>query len=301
MHRPTLLCIALGLLPCLAQAADPGPDQRRQAAIATAEQQPACQAIQPFYWEIGDKHGALVAASEGNDAPQADTVMPIASASKWVFGSYVVQRRQGKLTDDDIKALTMRAGYTSLGPASCVRLLPARRAAETVQQCFTERGNDQYTAAHDGRFYYNGGHFQALASNALGLGNDNDAQLAADMNALLGQDFVFSFGSPQLAGGIQTSAANYALFLRKLLNQQLLMGSLLGSHAVCTNPATCPSADHSPVPASESWHYSLAHWVEDDPTTGDGAFSSPGAFGSYYQSVQCGRLIRKAWLSGVAQ
>jgi len=78
----------------------------------------------------------------------------------------------------------------------------------------------------------------------------------------------------------------------------------------------------APIPPSESWHYSVAHWVEDDPKVGDGAFSSPGAFGfypwidaskSYYgvvaraapngawASVQCGRLIRKAWLVGKSQ
>jgi len=59
------------------------------------------------------------------------------------------------------------------------------------------------------------------------------------------------------------------------------------------------------------------------PAVGDGAFSSAGAFGFYpwidagrryygviarrdsagegYDSARCGRLIRKAWLSGVAQ
>jgi hypothetical protein len=68
--------------------------------------------------------------------------------------------------------------------------------------------------------------------------------------------------------------------------------------------------------------------VEDDPTTnGDGAFSSPGAFGFYpwieasknyygvisrqagsgngeqegYASAQCGRLIRHAWDPGAQQ
>jgi hypothetical protein len=72
----------------------------------------------------------------------------------------------------------------------------------------------------------------------------------------------------------------------------------------------------------ESWHYSIGHWVEDDPKVGDGAFSSPGAFGfypwidaskTYYgvvaraeapgalESVYCGRLIRKAWVTGGAQ
>ena len=64
---------------------------------------------------------------------------------------------------------------------------------------------------------------------------------------------------------------------------------------------------------------------EDDSDVGDGAFSSPGAYGFYpwvdaersfygvlarevpatggigYGSAVCGRAIRKAWLTGVAQ
>jgi hypothetical protein len=82
--------------------------------------------------------------------------------------------------------------------------------------------------------------------------------------------------------------------------------------------------------SEEEWQYSLGHWVEDDPDVGDGAFSSPGAFGFYpwidaqkrfygilarvdvlnagsidltkissISSVRCGRLIRKAWLTAL--
>ena len=101
---------------------------------------------------------------------------------------------------------------------------------------------------------------------------------------------------------------------------QLAIAKLLGANPVCTNPATCSTALNSPVP--ESWHYSYGHWVEDDPTTGDGAFSSPGAFGFYpwisadrryygivvrhategaWSSVQCGRQIRASWIAQHAQ
>lgn len=140
----------------------------------------------------------------------------------------------------------------------------------------------------------------------------------------LGSGLTFSFGSPQPAGGIKTSADDYARFLRKLISGQLVLGSHLGEGAVCTNPATCPSADYTPVPGNQSWHYSLGHWVEGDPRVGGGAYSSPGAFGfypwtdaswrfygivarhalkpkAYYESVRCGRLIRKAWRRGMAQ
>jgi hypothetical protein len=50
---------------------------------------------------------------------------------------------------------------------------------------------------------------------------------------------------------------------------------------VCTNPRTCAQAVFAPLPPNESWHHSVGHWVEDDPVVGDGAFSSPGAFGFY--------------------
>lgn len=105
--------------------------------------------------------------------------------------------------------------------------------------------------------------------------------------------------------------------------------ALLGTHAVCTNPVTCPTAIYTPVAPNESWHYSLGHWVEDDPVVGDGAFSSAGAFGFYpwievgkrwwgivvreslddlgdpdhnqhpgAKSAHCGRQIWAAWMDG---
>lgn len=94
---------------------------------------------------------------------------------------------------------------------------------------------------------------------------------------------------------------------------------------MCTNPDTCADAAYTPIPSNESWHDSLAYWVEDDPVVGDGSFSSPGAFGFYpwidagqttygvlarhanvsitgddpvaVQSVLCDRTIRQAWFT----
>ena len=108
-----------------------------------------------------------------------------------------------------------------------------------------------------------------------------------------------------------------------MLNGQLQIASLLGSNATCTNPATCPTALNTPIRNDASWHYSIGHWVEDDPVSGDGAFSSAGAFGFYpwinadknlygvlarldaagggNSSALCGAAIRKAWVTGVAQ
>ena len=85
-----------------------------------------------------------------------------------------------------------------------------------------------------------------------------------------------------------------------------------------------PGVNEIDTGANEMASYSIGHWVEDDPVNGDGAYSSPGAAGFYpwidasrnwygivarnfltntasAESVYCGRLIRKAWVTGIAQ
>ena len=322
VHRPgrsvtPLLCLALA---ACGGSSDPAPtptltDAERSAAAAGTAQSStnACAAIQPFYWEIGSGTAALAAGSVGGNAYTASTSMNIASASKWLYGAYVAQRRGGALSADDVRYLTFRSGYTSF--SIC---LPG----QTVDGCVNFLDNGLYTPADDGRFEYGGGHMQKHAS-LLGLGALGNAGLAAELQTQLGSDVGMSYSQPQLAGGVVSTAADYARFLRKLLTGSLQLGALLGTQAVCTNPLTCPTANATPVPASESWHYSLGHWVEDDALLGDGAFSSAGAFGFYpwvdagksrygivareaaagsgEASVNCGRLIRKAWFSGVVQ
>jgi hypothetical protein len=87
----------------------------------------------------------------------------------------------------------------------------------------------------------------------------------------------------------------------------------------------CIKSTDGGTPIPENWQYSIAHWVETDPNSnGDGAFSSPGSKGVYpwisadktlygviarvgatggvgYQSAQCGRLIRHAYVTGIQQ
>jgi hypothetical protein len=296
--------------------------QRISAATATAQSaNNLCAPIQPFYWEVGDKAGKLASGSmqSGGGAPIYDgaTIMSIASASKWIYGAYVVQKRNGQLTADDIKFLTFHSGYTSF--SGC---LPS----QSVDECVAYQQNGVHSNATDGRFSYGGGHMEKHAS-LNGLGALNNAGLAAEIQSQLGADIALAYSQPQLAGGIYTSANAYAVFLRKILSGTLLMNAALGTHAVCTNPTTCPPGEavNTPVPTTESYHYSIGHWVEDDPVNGDGAFESAGAFGFYpwidaskawygivarkddtetgngFNSAQCGQLIRKAWVTGVAQ
>ena len=305
--------VALGALAAAGAAAAASVEQRRAAAQATAERNDKCKAVQPFYWSVGDAHGTLGDGRVGARAPQADTTMPIASASKLVYAAFVAQQRQGRLTDEDVRFLTFTSGYTNF--RSC-------RRGQTIAECDAMRSNGDHDPANDGRFLYNGGHMERHAV-LDGLGALDDAGLARAVNEQLGTSFRYL--QPQLAGGISASAADYGEFLRRIVDGQLQMKSLLGTHAVCTNPKTCATAAASPFTAADV-HYSIGHWVEDDPA-GDGAFSSAGAFGFYpwisqdkttwgvlarfsptfngakagAASLMCGRQIRAAWVGGEAR
>lgn len=252
----------------------------------TAKSNPACTKIHPFYWEVGNARGVLASGNEGRRAPDANTEMPIASATKWLFGAYVAQVRNGKLNQADIEALTMRTGYTSYQHRLCVKVNDSKQARMTVAECFTQSAplagrNDALSADEMGKFHYGGGHFQFWAVQN-GLSDLTRDGLAQEMNNVLGHDLHIQFKSPQLAGGARMSGAHYGLFLQKLLKGQLVLGRLLGEHAVCTVHNDCPDkAEYAPLPHGLHWKYSLGHWVEVGSNTSDGAFSSAGAFGFY--------------------
>jgi hypothetical protein len=283
--------------------------QRAAAAASAASQAADCVAVQPFYWSIGDATGKQGDGSVGIAPPTAQTIMSIASASKLVYGAYVAELRAGVLADTDVPYLNFTSGYTDF--AGCSQ-------TGTVATCEAAGTNGTHEPVDDGKFYYGGGHMEKHAFDN-GLAADDNAALAGAINTTLGTSFAYS--QPQPAGGIYTNAGTYGAFLQRVVAGQLKIGALLGTHPVCTNPRTCSDAVYTPIPA-ESDHYSIGHWVEDDPAAGDGAFSSPGAFGFYpwvdgsrtwwgivarmarnsdeqegVASMKCGRRIRAAWVS----
>ena len=310
MRRIAILSLLAAAVTAHAQ---PSPDQRAAAARATAAGSDKCKAVLPFYWAIGGARGVRADGRVGARAPEASTQMPIASASKLVYAAFIAQRHHGQLTADDVRYLTFTSGYTNF--RNC-------RRGQTIAECDAMRSNGEHDAATDGRFFYNGGHMEHHAV-LDGLGTLDDAGLADAVNAALGTSFRYL--QPQLAGGISTSAAEYGEFLRRIVDGQLQMKSLLGTHAVCTNPQTCATAVETPFKGVDV-HYSIGHWVEDD-ADGDGAFSSAGAFGFYpwisrdettwgvlarlsftlngaragAASLLCGREIRAAWASGAVR
>ncbi|HEX7640709.1 MAG TPA: DUF4214 domain-containing protein [Burkholderiaceae bacterium] len=298
------------------------------AATWTAQNNPLCTKLTPYYWEIGDGTGAGVAASENGSAGTpvtSSTVFSIASASKWVYSTAIVQMRgsAAQLTSSDINFLHFTSGYTNMGnytPGS-----PSCPQMDTVNQCLAQSNYDTPNPATTGVFDYDSGHMEVHASQN-GFGNDGDRLLAQAVQAQIGADINIAYSQPLLAGGIYTTGGDYALLLRKILNNALHMHDALGTSPVCTSMKAPCNAPYSPI--AEAWHYSIGHWVEDDPATyGDGAFSSAGAFGFYpwidaskkyygiisredmasggeqsgYASAQCGRLIRHAWMTGVNQ
>jgi hypothetical protein len=287
-----------------------------------------------------------------------DSSMLIASASKWVYGAYVAesqalpQNGAWVLPAAEVPFLNFTSGYDNMS-ARCPALI-----TPTVADCLDQRTglglkastNGARTAADIGRFDYNSGHLEVFEGGAdpsiagvMNGANADDTSLAAAIEtsfAAKGVRMSLGFVTPVPAGGIQTTPADYAAFLQGLLrtDEPLLMSYLLrpsasDPYAVCTNPdnAACGAkAVYTPTPTGISWHYSITHWIEDDPVTGDGAYSSPGKFGfypwidasktyygilaryddtpalskqsaAYYKSAACGAAIRKAFISGAAQ
>lgn len=301
----------------------PTNESRRAAAVSTAENNPLCTAVRPFYWEIGNANGALASGSVGtrlNGNPWRGTdTMVIASASKWLYAAYAAQVKATLDPVSDIPFLNFTSGYSNFSNAAC-------RADGTVAECLN--GSRNATEAANATFHYNAGHLQTHAATN-GLGNlDNDG-LANELRRVLGPELGLSYGEPQLAGRALMTPSDYGAFLRKMLGDapSLRLGRLLGSNPVCTRAGlACNAAAPAIVP--EDWHYSLGHWVEDDPNgtpASNFAYSSGGALGFYpwintsrtlygvlaredvsasgegYQSGQCGRLIRLAWSEARAQ
>jgi hypothetical protein len=123
------------------------------AATSTAQNNTECTAIQPFYWEIGNQNGTLASASStasGQTPVLSSTPMSIASASKWIYGMYVLQKRGGvaNLSSADIAFLNFTSGYSYMGSdtqsATCTA---PPSGADSINYCLTlpssTPGNDR--------------------------------------------------------------------------------------------------------------------------------------------------------------
>lgn len=207
--------------------------------------------------------------------------------------------------------------------------------------CVTDPNNVgvlSQTAGAVNNYYYAGNQLSryvaAYMNSGSGTGlanmyNNTIGNWYADVRLALGgtmPNTQYSAFDP--AGGAFMPTVDYMTWMDRLLvgsASPLSLASYLSTACVHTWAAYNTGTTFSPIP--ENWDYCLAHWHEIDPTTyGDGAFSSPGGYGFYpwvdsdqqydgviaeqqavfgegngYNSAKCGRLIRNAWLTGVAQ
>ncbi|WP_043113476.1 hypothetical protein [Solimonas soli] len=308
MNRFRRLSIAVAVLGCGLGALGADAADRSQAVTAVAQGDPDCRKLGDFYWEIGDAKGVLASGAVGTEY-SASSEMKIASASKFVWGAYFLEKigRNNKPTADQLSYLEMRSGYTKLNPFKCL-------FSKTGDECLSKGENGERVSADVGRFSYSGGHDQKLLQ-VLGLGRLNAAELTSEVMGYIGRDINLSYAQAQPAGGMKGTPAAYGQFLRKILSGQLRMHDFLGYAPVATQGG---NAAFSPAPWP--WHYSINHWIEDDPQ-GDGAFSSPGLMGfypwisadkttygivarqklsktAYVESAVCGRKLRQAWMRG---
>jgi len=299
----------------------PTAQERIDAATQTASTNAACNSTalpEGFYWEIGDSNSKLASGTvSGSDTPTATQVIAIASSSKWIYSTYVLQKL-GSVRTSDIPFLHFTSGY--IYPPSNPGGEVLCSLGETVGECAAPVTQ---SAPATGNFYYSAGHFQYHAANVMGLATFDAAALTTEILSQVGPSFDFVYLQTNLAGGLNASANDYGGFLRKMLSGQYTMSAQLGADKICASAACTAGQVLSPAPSDEAWNYSLGHWVEDDPTVGDHAFSSAGALGFYpwidatktwygvlarkaaspaggegVVSLRCGRLIRQAWVTG---
>lgn len=316
--------VALGLGLLLGPAIALGYDT---AAATAAANSAVCDDARPFYWEIGASIGApLVSGQVGGSTYARTTVLPLASASKWVFAAYVLERYSGLPSGSGgatiVNALNMKLGYTGLNDLLC-------QINVFVSGCFTVGSNDDYDAAADGHYFYNSGHGQYVASNSslLNLGAKTRNTLFTEVDSYLNLGSSFSYGNLPLSSGLNGNAADYATFLQKIMDSTYILSGYLNYSPVATYPCDAGLSGCTPL-GSVDFHYSLHHWIEDNTggtlsngktlNAGDGAHSSPGAFGfypwitadmQYYgilategeagafnDTIPCGQAIRAAFL-----
>lgn len=283
---------ALGAEPTLAD---------RRAAAQAAAVAPPCRGLS-FYWEIGDAGGRL-GSGDGTGA-KVDTgrVGYIASAGKWLYGAYVIEKRGGSLLPADIKLLNFTGGYSEIQYCS------AGASGDTVERCGNADNNPQDPDTV-GRFFYDSGHMQAHGATVAAMGI-KDLKSAAYVKRgtpdqafeALGTVIGRTLGLPKLdydgvvlAGNARMDTNSYTDFLRRILSGSLKMRNYLDADKVCASDNNelyfprstdmpCPQtgtgvALYSPPdapPDREQWHYAAGHWIESD-----GTYSSPGAFGFY--------------------
>ena len=214
--------------------------------------------ITPFWWEVGNAAGPMAAghqeySSKGQAAVTANSQWAIASASKWIYGTAVVQARGGvgNLTAADLDALHMTDGYIN-GSDSCPTQLLTQFGARNVTTCLmqTQQNSkngqvpgqlyDYQVAAANGVFWYNGAHEEKHGRDYFNLANSNgtDPALTSTIIQAISPASGASYVQPLIPGGVYASSNQYAAILRGIIavSSPLLMNGALGTNEICTSP-----------------------------------------------------------------
>lgn len=310
-----------------------------QAAAKRTAGGKLCDTLEPFYWEIGTAkkievngfYGETDPARGLNEGPNQQTLA--GSAGAWIASAFLVEKaleNQTALTPEQIDLLRGQSPYTASNNDRC-------GSALTVKSCFGKMGGYRKPPADAPKtypFFFGPGHLQKLAMD-LGLGDVFASQLREEMIDAFGRDnyYIASFNTARLFDGLRISPKGYARFLRDTLAGYNPMSKLLGTHAVCAyDAADCKNkVAYTGAPPDKRWHYSIGHWVETDDTRGRGAFSAFSLEGYYVwisgdrknygivaplrddarlknrardlyvDAIDCGRAIREAFVTGIAQ
>lgn len=298
----------------------PASSELHSKIISTVANNPDCKKLGDFYYELGNG-STLIEFGVVGQKYDRNTEIEIASASKWLFGAFSLEKLHGRISKLSKAKLQMTSGFTKINNLYCAV------GAQTVQQCHqggakARSFNSPYVADNDGSFYYSGAHAQALAVQPeIGLATDNAVTLAAKVRSMLMlQDL--SYSAPQLAGGAVMSADTYARFLQNIITNKYQISKFLPiEKGICANSKYCKVAS-TPAPNDENWWYGLHYWIEKD-STGQKveAYSSAGLYGfypwitadqkyygiiaredrnsvdgkAYIESARCGKALRKAF------
>ncbi|WP_257455794.1 hypothetical protein [Archangium lipolyticum] len=257
-----------------------------QAAVDTANSAPACTSLGDFYWEVGNGTAKRFGFSRGSNVSET-TVMPLASASKWLYASaYLQSKGYANLSTAEKKRLNFTSGYLERTDTIC------GDAGTTVSDCYGPSYKDvSYRILQDGHFFYDGGHMQKLALDDMGGRTGTGLVSVIDwLNAQLGTSLPQTPSAVAVAGGFWGSAAHYRVFLQKLLGNQYAMSVRLNADAVPAYPGG-PGVTYTPWTAAGQAYYGLGHWLERESVNNAWSVtghSSPGMFG-FYPWVDAGK------------
>ncbi len=257
---------------------------------------------------VGTAEGVVMTWSAGNVSAQ--TRHPIASASKWLAGAAImrlVERGELGLEDrpqdhlgwwaseesDPRSRVTLRSllAFTSGLEGTPFGLRCVNDAGVTLQECARSIHDTLHRHEPGEVFFYGPAHMHVAAAMAeRATGKAWGRIFEEEVVSPLGLDprTAYTIASPQnprVAGGVDTSGADYAVFLTELIAGRYLAGSrgeLLSDQSGAARIAKSPIE-----PLGQEWRYALGSWKEcareayGDECAAASEYSSPGAYGFY--------------------